>query len=543
MANTPRLGEYSVNAIGLEPGGNTIKVSSSAATLKLGMSNPTTLAEEVVGGELEYDMKADGTYAVKGPGNMSGKIKIPSRVGDVIVTEIAENAFRHHTTLTEVRIPNTVKTIGRQAFQYSSVELVEFEDIDEIVLFFKNTPGWLYPCVVYERHSGYGTNTRQELIRLNDTQDIYCCAVPLDVSGFYFTSRDGGHRTETQVVEKNSNTLSVLSNAMIIPGSSLGVTDGIACKTEYYYDLGSNAPELHNKIPSGLYIGQAAFQFCTSLKTMVIPRRVTCIGLSAFMGCDSLTALNVADYSRLMLIEDSAFSRCGSMESINIPDSLAVIGSSAFQECASIVNFNYKPALKEIKARAFKECTSLKTFDLVTGAAQISSRLARIGDETFYNCKGLGSNANIGYYQDPNKYQWIEPYYIRMPASLEYIGNRAFFKTASEGLGIANSTRPYFTFENVYTWFLTNNSFFDPETAELIPPGSMPTNTAPYVGKEPDAAPQYMYRLDKMPPPEVYLENGVLYLTDRLGVAEQFHIYVGKDATEPTIDFKPKNIT
>ena len=55
---------------------------------------------------------------------------------------------------------------------------------------------------------------------------------------------------------------------------------------------------------------------------------VTTIGESAFWGCGSLTSVNIPD--SVTTIGESAFWGCGSLTSVNIPDSVTTIGDLAF---------------------------------------------------------------------------------------------------------------------------------------------------------------------------------------------------------------------
>ena len=75
-------------------------------------------------------------------------------------------------------------------------------------------------------------------------------------------------------------------------------------------------------------IGDSAFGDCTSLQSINIPDSVTSIGNSAFAYCKSLKSINIPD--SVTSIGNSAFWGCESLQSINIPDSVTSIGNIAF---------------------------------------------------------------------------------------------------------------------------------------------------------------------------------------------------------------------
>lgn len=144
-------------------------------------------------------------------------------------------------------------------------------------------------------------------------------------------------------------------------------TGGVAIE-QYYW--GSN----HIMTDSGTYyipsslksvtitggnILHGAFTRCSSLTSITIPNSVTSIGNYAFSGCSSLT-------------------------SILIPDSVTSIGMGAFSGCVSLTNTTIPANVTLICSNAFKGCTGLT-------AITIPNAVKRIGMSAFYNCTGLTS--------------------------------------------------------------------------------------------------------------------------------------------------------
>ena len=79
-----------------------------------------------------------------------------------------------------------------------------------------------------------------------------------------------------------------------------------------------------------------AFQFCSSLSSVVIPDSVTSIGDGAFDGCSSLTSFVIPN--GVTRIGDRTFCGCSSLKEVAIPDSVFCIGDGAFCDCKSLTN-------------------------------------------------------------------------------------------------------------------------------------------------------------------------------------------------------------
>ena len=88
-------------------------------------------------------------------------------------------------------------------------------------------------------------------------------------------------------------------------------------------------------IPDGVTsIGDFAFMYCISLKSITIPNSVTSIGKGALFLCESLKSITIPD--SVTSIEEDAFSQCKSLKSITIPNSVTSIGDGAFMYCESL---------------------------------------------------------------------------------------------------------------------------------------------------------------------------------------------------------------
>ena len=181
-------------------------------------------------------------------------------------------------------------------------------------------------------------------------------------------------------------------------------------------------------------IGDAAFQNCTSLRSVTIPESVTSIGNYAFNYCTSLYSVTIPE--SVTSIGLVAFSECSSLYSIVIPDGITSVGEDAFSHTPWFdmqpdgliyigkVAYRYKGIMPEGTEITLKEgtvgiagCAFLTdiTDDYQGGISNckgltsinIPNSVTYIGSCAFQDCKGLTS--------------------IKVPISVTSIGENAFY--------------------------------------------------------------------------------------------------------------------
>lgn len=160
-------------------------------------------------------------------------------------------------------------------------------------------------------------------------------------------------------------------------------------------------------------IGDEAFAFCSGLKSVSIPNSVTSIGYAAFNSCYELPSISLPSsllnlgehafsgtdisnkeyndnyylgnsdnaYLAFMkpkktsvkeatidkgtkVIAFGAFSGCSSLESVNLPDSLAGISNSAFNGCSSLASIEIPGSVVFIGDSAFKNCLGIRSLTI-----------------------------------------------------------------------------------------------------------------------------------------------------------------------------------
>ena len=139
-------------------------------------------------------------------------------------------------------------------------------------------------------------------------------------------------------------------------------------------------------------IGDSAFAKCYGLTSVTIPNSVISIGISAFNGCSGLTSIEIP--TSVSEIGSSAFNGCSSLTSIEIPTSVSEIRSNAFNGCSSLTSVTIPNSVTSIGISAFSGCSGLTW-------VTIPNSVTEIGAYVFYNCTGLKKSAYPSGLNDP----------------------------------------------------------------------------------------------------------------------------------------------
>ncbi len=178
--------------------------------------------------------------------------------------------------------------------------------------------------------------------------------------------------------------------------------------TETYTVVGCTESTTEIKIPDKFNgvritsIGERAFMGNERLTSITIPSTVESIGGVAFDSCTELKTVIFEGFdesSALTELPSGVFNKCGKLASVDIPDSVKVIGYRAFSECSLLEELSLPYNLTTIMNFAFADCAKLQNVEMNTrGGFSVYSN-------AFADCPSLTTLATPETYTDADKAQ------------------------------------------------------------------------------------------------------------------------------------------
>ncbi len=283
----------------------------------------------------EYDADFENgiadTYAVITKYNGSeSTVSVPSTIGGYPVKVVEYAAFMGNSAVTSVTIPDSVVSIGDNAFE-NCVNLTQL-----------NLPDTL-------KSIGYGILTGTPICENGENWDEDLLYI-----GKYLLDFDDSSEAADITVKEGTELIA----SMIFSFSD------VECV---------NLPE------SLKFIGDMAFSYCENIKSIVLPNNLESIGFWAFENCTGITEIKIP--SSVKSIGEGAFTYCENLKNVTLPDDLEEIPMSLFEGCASLKNINIPSTVCFIEDYAFYE-SGLETVTIPKGVDYV-------GSSAFARCENL----------------------------------------------------------------------------------------------------------------------------------------------------------
>ena len=319
------------------------------------------------------------------------------------VRVIPNYLFRGCSGLTSVTLPNSVDTIGREAFYNTGLTSITIPENVKYVgnkAFGANEYGnfqsFLTTVVWNAKNATIGTNV-------------------FPFSGCY-----------------NISTVTFGDSVRVIPNyifngctglTSVNIGNNVTTigNSAFYNCTGLTSVTLPNSVDT---IGGEAF-YNTGLTSITIPENVKYIGYNAFSpfeygdlqyslttvvwNAKNATTIDGGDFSSYL-----PFSGCSNISTVTFGDSVKVIPNYIFNGCTGLTSVNIGNNVTTIGNSAFYNCTGLTSVTL-------PNNVTTIGNSAFYNCTGLTS--------------------VTLPNSVDTIGAQAFYNTGLTSITIPENVR------------------------------------------------------------------------------------------------------
>lgn len=379
----------------------------SASLLPVGADSLEGPSEVISDGAFEYE-KTDGGYIIK-KCTASIITKIPDVQNGIRIIGIGDEAFSGMTTITELTIPDTIKSIGKYAFlgctSLKSVTLPKrLETLGE---------------------SAFAGCSLLESVTIPDTLS----EIP---SG---TFRKCDHLTEVNIPDNITKIGSyafyqctslpkvTLPDSLVSVGEmafgemlSIAVFDTDGCAAYVFEDnmlmdqhkssviCATSKLEGAVEIPATVTgIEPGAFSACPAITELTIPATVKTIGYGAFssqiMGtvgyCSAINKISFAE--GLEYIGEGAFSYC-SAESLLLPSTLKEIGAGAFSGCYKLNRLVIPEGVESIGESAFMLCPELKSVSIPKSVKNIGENAfgITVKDGQLANTEGFSMSVASG---------------------------------------------------------------------------------------------------------------------------------------------------
>lgn len=348
---------------------------------------------EVFGGLLFREL-SDGTYEVlRDPdaAKPSGTVSIPETVGGRRVSRIADGAFAGCGELSGVNVPESVTSVGANAF--SGTALLKSQTGD--VRYAGRLAVWCDPEAdkVTVKEGTLGLADRLFYL----AEDLESVSLPSTLVELGTATFHGCKKLESVNIPEGVESIGGGAFAECSALTSLTLPRGLKSVGSYaFYNSGITSVSLPESVE---FIGKGAFQN-SALSSVDIGSGYINIGGLAFEGTPFYGGQSSLKYAGTVLIgcdrdvisaeikigttavADMAFSGCGKLQSVSVPSSVRTIGSDAFFACEKLSAVTVPEGVTSVGENAFRLCSELS-------AVTLPQSLRYIKKGAFYGCVKL----------------------------------------------------------------------------------------------------------------------------------------------------------
>jgi hypothetical protein len=204
--------------------------------------------------------------------------------------------------------------------------------------------------------------------------------------------------------------------------------------------------------------GKYAFQNCKNLKSVTFSGRIREVTEGMFQGCKSLETLRIPDGLAVTSIGSHAFNGCSRLSSINIPNGVTSIGNGAFYDCSSLRTVNIPSGVTSIGDSAFNE-SGLTSVIIPNSVTKIGIRAFKYSSLTSITVSGSVKDIEhatfaYSYLISVKLCEGVKTVYtsafqscgnleeVSLPASLDSVGRIAFGRCNNIKIIECNGTTP-----------------------------------------------------------------------------------------------------
>lgn len=277
--------------------------------------------------------------------DMATKGKLTTiNISEVSVSKIPDRMFQACAVLSNIKMPQGLKTIGNEMFA-DCVNLSSITLPDSLTVL-----------------SGNAFSNCASLTELT---------IPTGVtSGLGFTTFCSGCKKLSKFIVAEGNTAY----------SSLdGVLYNKEKTTILRYPCG-NPASLYSFPNTIAEIGVGAFESCVYLASVQMTENLRIVKNAAFKGCTSLSTISIP--SMVTEVGGYAFENCSRLNSVNLPMFIPEIGYCTFKNCTNLSSVVIPSSVREIRSEAFSGCANLTNISL-------GAEVKGLGDKVFAGCTGM----------------------------------------------------------------------------------------------------------------------------------------------------------